>query len=332
MTELISPSKAGRLWHRVIHLEAPLAVATILMVVVFAVGYLILPEFATGYSINANLVLAAFLGVAAAGQTLVVLLGGIDLSVPYFIGMGDVVVSELYQRGMPFFGAVAVTIFVAMCIGATSGLLSAALRLPPLIVTLGVGFVVYGAYQFWTGGKASGAAPAWLTRIVAPGSSTGFLPVAPIVLVWLGIIVIIVVGLRRTIFGRQMYAVGSSRRAAELSLIRPVKVWTVVFALSAGLSVVAGVLLLGFTGSAFANVGDPYLFLSVGAVVVGGTSLLGGRGGYAATAVGAVLLTELATILVGSGLSQAVEQVVLGVVIIVMVSVYGRERHVRMRI
>jgi len=332
MNDALTQSKTGRMGRRIIRSEAPLAVATVLLVLVFGVGYLILPEFATGYSVNANLVLASFLGVAAAGQTLVVLLGGIDLSVPYFIGMGDVVVSELYQRGVPFFGAVAITIAVAMCIGALSGLLSAALRLPPLIITLGFGFVVYGAYQYWTGGKASGAAPGWLTRLVAPGSSTGFLPVSPIVLVWLGIIVAVIVFLRRTIFGRQMYAVGSSRRAAELSLIRPVRVWTVVFALSAGLSVVAGVLLLGFTGSAFANVGDPYLFLSVGAVVVGGTSLLGGRGGYAATAVGAVLLTELATILVGSGLSQALEQSVLGVVIIVMVSIYGREAHVRMRI
>jgi ribose transport system permease protein len=111
-----------------------------------------------------------------------------------------------------------------------------------------------------------------------------------------------------------------------------VSIWTLTFALGAGCAALAVILLLGFTGSAFAGVGDPYLFLSVGAVVIGGTSLTGGRGGYARTIAGAIILTELATILTGFNVSGAQEQLILGLVIVLVALVYGRESDIRLRI
>jgi ribose transport system permease protein len=287
---------------------------------------------ASAYGINSMLVLASLLGIAATGQTIAVLLGGIDLSIPFVIGFADVVAAELTQHRWPFWQTVALLLAISLAIGATCGLISAGLKVHPLIVTLGVGYLVQGGVQTWTGGTPSGSAPGWMSNFVSPGATTGPIPLAPIVLLWAVVGVVIILLLRLTTFGRRLYAVGSNPRAARLALINPVRVWTLTFALSAGCAALAGILLLGFTGSAFAGVGDPYLFLSVGAVVIGGTSLIGGRGGYAGTMAGAIILTELTTILTGFNVSGAQEQLILGLVIVLVVLVYGRESHIRMRI
>jgi ribose transport system permease protein len=312
--------------------EAPLGIALVLIVVLFVVGALQIQGLATRYGINSMLVLASLLGIAAAGQTMVVVLGGIDLSIPFVIGLADVVAAELTARGWPFWRTALLVLAIALLLGAFSGVVSARLHIHPLIVTLGVGYLVQGGVQIWTGGTPSGSAPGWMSSFVSPGATTGPIPVAPIVLLWLVLGALIILALRRTVFGRQLYAVGSNRRAAELALINPLLIWSVTFALSAACAALAGLLLLGFTGSAFAGVGDPYLFLSIGAVVIGGTSLVGGRGGYEGTMAGALILTELTTILVGFNLSGAQEQVFLGLIIVLVVLAYGRELHVRLRI
>jgi len=108
-----------------------------------------------------------------------------------------------------------------------------------------------------------------------------------------------------------------------------VRVWAAAYALSALFAALAGVLLLGFTGSAYGEVGQPYLFQTIAAVVIGGTALVGGRGGVAGTIAGALVLTELNTILIGLGLTPAMVEAALGAVIIALVSLYGREAHVR---
>ena len=138
-----------------------------------------------------------------------------------------------------------------------------------------------------------------------------------------------IVLLTGTVYGRRLYALGSNPRAARLALVDPVRTWTITFALSAGFAALAGILLLGFSGSAYAAVGAPYLFQTVAAVVIGGTVLIGGRGGYLGTVAGALCLIELTTVLVGLGLQPPLVQSTLGVAIVVLVSIYGREPHVR---
>ncbi len=135
--------------------------------------------------------------------------------------------------------------------------------------------------------------------------------------------------LARTPYGRRLYALGGNPLAARYALIEPAPMWTITFALSAWFAALAGVLLLGFTGSAYGDVGQPYLFQTLAAVVVGGTSLLGGRGSYWGTVVGAIVLTEINTLLIGLGLQPSLVQAALGAVIIALVSLYGREPHLR---
>jgi ribose transport system permease protein len=309
-----------------------LVTATVLLVVLFVFGSILIQGLATTYGVNSMLVLASLLGIAAAGQTLVILLGGIDLSIPFVIGVADVVSAELTQRGWPFGLTIALVLAMGLIIGGFNGFVSARLSVHPLIVTLGVGYLVGGAVQVWIGGNPSGSAPSWMGTFVSPGATSGPFPLAPIVFLWAAVGIIIIAALRRTVYGRQVYAVGANPVAAKLALISPVVIWTVTFALSAACASLAGLLLLGFTGAAFADVGQPYLFLTIGAVVVGGTSLVGGRGGYAGTMIGAIILTELTTILVGLNASASQEQIFLGLLIILVVLAYGRETHLRNRI
>jgi ribose transport system permease protein len=138
----------------------------------------------------------------------------------------------------------------------------------------------------------------------------------------------LVILLARTPFGRQLYALGSNPTAAPLALINVHATWTIAYALSALFAATAGILLLGFTGSAYGDVGQPYLFQTVAAVVIGGTTLVGGRGGLVGTIAGAAVLIEINTLLIGLGLAPSAVEATLGIVIILLVSLYGREPHV----
>jgi ribose transport system permease protein len=195
-------------------------------------------------------------------------------------------------------------------------------------VTLGVGTAVQGAVLLWTAGFPTGSAPDAVNEFVSIGGHVGPLPVPAVVPSFVVVAVLIGVMLHLTPFGRRLYAVGSNPVAAPLALIDPHRVWTAAYALSAVFAALAGVLLLGFTGSAYGDVGQPYLFQTIAAVVIGGTTLVGGRGGILGTVAGALVLTEINTLLIGLGLTPALVQAALGFVIIVLLSLYGREPHV----
>jgi ribose transport system permease protein len=228
------------------------------------------------------------------------------------------------------FVLVCVTVgLLALIIGAVNGALSSTLAIHPLIVTLGVGTAIQGAVLLWTAGFPAGSAPESVTKFVSIGGHAGPLPVPWLVPSFLVVIAAMSVVLARMPFGRRLYAVGSNPRAARYALISPRAIWTTTYALSALFAAVAGVLLLGFTGSAYGDVGQPYLFQTIAAVVIGGTTLVGGRGGLIGTAAGALVLTEINTLLIGLGLSPAMVEAALGMLIIALVSLYGREPHVR---
>jgi ribose transport system permease protein len=304
----------------------------VLLIVIYAVGVAEIEGFGGSATIRAVLLLSTFLGFAAAGQTVVVLVGGLDLSIPFVVDATNVAVAQLSGHGMPFGIACLIVIAAAALLGALNACISVRCGVHPLLVTLGAGTALLGLVQFWTKGLPVGGPPNWLTSFVSIGAKTGPIGVAPVVVLWAVFIVVLLFVLRRTVFGRRIYALGSAPEAAELALIRPLRVWAGAFALSGVLAAVTGILQLGFSGSADATVGDPYLFLSVGAVVVGGTAIGGGKGGYGGTVIGVLTLTLLTTVFAGLGLSDAMQQAVLGAAIVVLVATYGRRDHVRTRI
>ncbi len=298
----------------------------------FIVGVVTIGGFDSMRSIDAVLILSAFLGIAGVGQTGVIILGAIDLSIPFVMDVANVVSGQLSHDGWPFVAAALVAVAAGGAVGAVNGFLSARLTVHPLIVTLGIGYVAQGVVEVWTSGAPTGVAPGWLSSMTSEGSHIGGVQLAPVVLVWVALAVIVVVALRRTSFGRRIYATGNNPTAARLARVSTVGVWTWTFMASGIFAAVAGIALLGFDGGTLASVGAPYLFLAVGAVVVGGTSLSGGRGGYGGTVLGALMLTVLTTILVGIGFSASVQQLLVGVIIIIVVATFGREAHVRDRV
>jgi len=304
-------------------------IAFIGVIIVFLLGTILIPGFGSVFSVRAMLILASLLAIAALGQTLVMILGGIDLSIPFVIGFANVVFASLYGGGMPALSAFLIVIGCAAAIGAVSGALSAGLSIHPLIVTLGVGTVVQAAVQLWTRGLPTGSAPPFINEFVSLGGTIGPLPFPWLIPFTLALTLGCVFVLQRTVYGRRLYALGSNLKAAELALVRPVAMWMTTFALSAAFAALAGILLVGFTGSSSATVGTPYLFQTVSAVVIGGTALIGGRGGFVGTVAGAIVLVELRTLLIGLGLSEALVQSALGLLILLLVAAYGRDQHIR---
>jgi len=291
-------------------------------------GTVLIPGYSSPFAVRAMLVLASLLAVASIGQTLVVIMGGIDLSIPFVIGFANVVAAQLYGDGWNFVLVCGLVGVLAILIGGLNGLIARSLDIQPLIVTLGIGMVVQGLVLLWTAGFPSGSAPQAVSSFVSIGGSAGPLPVPWLVPSLVVLAALVVLVLERTPYGRRLYALGSNPGAAPLALIDPVRMWVITYAASAFFAAVAGVLLLGFTGSAYGDVGQPYLFQTIAAVVVGGAALVGGRGSYLGTIAGVLVLTEINTLLIGLGFQPSAVQAALGFIIVLLVSLYGRERHV----
>jgi ribose transport system permease protein len=299
------------------------------LVALFLYGAGTIPGFADEQSVRSMLVLAALLGLAAAGQTLVMIIGGLDLSIPGFIALGAILVSELCgSHGWSLGPAVLLITVFATALGGTTGWLCHRLLINPLVLTLGVGAIAVGGCLVWTKGELEGAAPTSVSDLVAANGTTFGLPVSPVVVIWGIVAILLGVVLHRTPIGRQLYATGANPRAAELAMVPTRRIWVYVFVASAVMSALVGVMLAGFSG-ADQSLGDPYLFQGLTAVIVGGTAFMGARGDYWHTAIGALILTELTTILVGNGYELADQQIIYGILILVVVAGYGRRPRLR---
>jgi ribose transport system permease protein len=303
-----------------------------LVLILFVIGALTFPGYATRQSIIALLILASFLGLACVGQTFAVVLGGVDMSIPAVLGLADVAITHLYGDGWPFWAAAAVILLVSVAIGIANALLSIHLRVPTLVITLGTGLIVTGGVLTWNQSYLMGSVPAWLTQGVSVIGTTGPLAIPAVVLIWAGVSLAVLFFQRNTRLGREMYATGANPVAAQLARARTTGIWIVVMSISAFFAAVTGILLAGFSGSGDPYVGNPYLFQTLTAIVVGGTSLLGGRGGYGRTIAGVLAITQLTTLLIGAGFSSSMQEALLGVVIVVILGIYGREAHVSARL
>ena len=304
----------------------------------FSVGSMNIEGFASGNNIKSMLLFASFLGIASIGQTLVALLGGLDLSIPFIIGGANVGLLYLIGLGVPPWLATLIVLFTGTLFGVINGLLSYRLQGQALIVTLGTGFAISGGVQIVTSigsaysGNVFGTVPAWLSNISAMNGTTFGLPFPPVILIWAVIAIVLIIGLRTTVYGRYLYALGVNRTSASRVMISEMRYWVIMYALSGFFAALTGGLLLGWSGGGFIGVGDQYLFLTLAAVVVGGTSLLGGAGGYGFTVIGVLVLQVLSSFLVGIGLDFKWQQFIFGLLILPMVALYARSPHIRTQI
>ena len=313
-------------------------IGIMVLIGLFSIGAMNIDGFYSTNNIKSMLLFASFLGLACVGKTLVAMLGGLDLSIPFVIGSANVGMLYLISLCVPPWLALVITLVVGTLIGVINGLLSFRLQGQALILTLGTGFAVSGGIQIITsigsayGGNVFAPVPAWLSNLSALNGSTLGMPFPPVIAIWAVVALVLIVGMKNTIYGRYLYALGVNRTSAKRISISERVYWVAVYALSGLFSAFTGTLLLGWSGGGFIGVGDPYLFMTLAAVVVGGTSLLGGVGGYGFTIIGVLVLQVLTSFLVGIGLNFEWQQFIFGLLILPMVALYARSPHIRTQI
>jgi ribose transport system permease protein len=271
----------------------------------------------------ANTILfGAPLGIVAAGQTLVMLTAGIDLSVAAVMtGAAYVAASQSYFGSAR---AVLLALAVGLVVGLLNGLGVSIFRVQPLIMTLGTGLVLSGAllvYSLRVSHQGPPAVPE-IVRFVGSGKVLGIVPVSAFL--WGAIAIIVIVGLRQTGFGRLVYAVGDNPVAVRLAGVHGWLVKLVTYVICGFLSAVAGLVLVGAINAADLSLGDVYLLPSVAAVVIGGTSIYGGNGGYAGSLVGALILTVLSSLFTLLDAPDPLKQVLYGAIVVLLAALYVR--------
>ncbi len=309
------------------HLDPAVATAFGCIVVLLLLGSLYSAEFISPAYLLQQLKVASFLGVIATGMMVVILLGQIDLSVPWVVAAGGMMACAATAHG-PLASALAIPfgILCGLALGFINGIGVAYLRIPSMIITLAVNAVAQGLMVAYTGGFSPVDSASTAMRFIATGSLFG-IPHALIVWAIIGAGAVFL--FNRTAFGRIIYAIGNRERAAFLSGVDTQRAVMIAFALSGGLSAFGGELLAGYASKAAQAMGDTYLLPSIAAVVLGGTSILGGRGSYLGTVAGVILITLLQSILSVMQMPEAGRQVIYGGVIVAMLLLYGRERRHR---
>jgi ribose transport system permease protein len=296
-------------------------------IALFVIGDILTPGFASGSGIQQILQVSSFVGIVAAGQTFVILIGGIDLSVPWVMN-GAAILMVAVANGSDSalaIGIAAALAFGILC-GVVNGLGIALVGVPAVVMTLGMNGIIQGLSLGVTHGlTCSGCTKPPPTALI--NAMTGkTLGIDTSLLIWVVVIVIVSITLSFTTFGRRVYAVGNSERVSHLAGVNVKLVTIALYALSGFFAAMAGVALAGFGGGATIGMGDPYLFQSIAAVVIGGTYIVGGRGHYLGTVAGAIVLTALVSVLLAQNAPDYARDIVYGVVILVILLVYGRQR------
>lgn len=312
--------------------ETPLIQVIILAVLIIVLVSLVPAFLERPIAAVSVLTLATLLALAAMGQTLVVIIGGLDLAIPGYITFGAMIAGNATSRlGWPVWLAFLVVIAVCGGIGALVGWFCNRFRTEPLVMTLGVGVALTGGAMFLADGDYSGQPPQELRALAQLSGTTFGIPIPPVVFIVLILGILLWLFLSKTPAGRKIYATGVNPRAAGLTRVRTPLIWTSVFGISGVFAGIAGIFLTAFGSGWSASIGDPYLFSGLAAVFVGGTTFGSIRGGFTRTALGALILTVLSTIIMSQGLNEAQTRIVYGAIILGMVAIYGRERRVRDR-
>ena len=323
MSDLAAPAKPS-VWRRV---DPAVATAFACIVALLFVGSLYSRNFLSPEYLLQQIKVASFLGVIASGMMLAILIGQIDLSLPWVVTVGAMMSCAMGHGVWGSAAAVPVGVLCGVAFGCVNGFGVAYLRIPSMIVTLATNAVAQGLMVVYTGGFSPRDSASPVMRYLATGYTIPGLPNA--VLCWAVVAVTTVVMLKRTTFGRTIYGIGNRERAVYLSGVDTRRVVLAVFALSGGASAFGGVLLAGYASKAAQSMGDAYLLPAIAAVVLGGASILGGRGTYLGTIAGVLLITLLQSILSVMQIPEFGRQIIYGVVIIGMLLLYGRERVAR---
>jgi ribose transport system permease protein len=301
--------------------DHPLIMLAVLLVALLAACEIAQPGYLSSEQLGTLLRLAAPLAILAAGQTLVMLTGGIDLSIGFSATAAAYIMTGQSSRGTVV--AILIALGVGLLIGTVNGVGVGVFGVQPLIMTLGMGSVVIGvltvrAQDFVTGAPA---VPNFVNDL-ATGSLLGDVPKS--ILLWGGLSVVLILALRRSGYGRMLYAYGDNPIAVRLAGTRAWQLLVLTYALCGVCAAIGGLLLVGLTNAADLGLATSYLLPSVAAVVIGGTSIFGGVGTYSGTIFGALILTVLDSFLTLLNVAQSVRQILYGAIILALAALYAR--------
>ena len=291
-------------------------IVTILMTVIVQ---LLTGHFYTAYNLSTFSRSASFTIIIGFAQTLVLLLGGIDLSVASVAGLCSMIFAMLTTVGgvNPFL-SIAIALMAGVALGAINGIFICSLNLTPFIVTLATSALYKGIIYVATKGIPLTGIPESVT-IIGQGTLFGIIPYPAIIMVVLAVILIYM--LRYTSFGRHIYAVGGNEHAAKIVGIQINKTKMAVYALTGFISALAGILMVLRLGSSQVNIGENWAMPSITAGVLGGTSMNGGSGGIGGTIVGGLLMSVISFSISLLGISSYWDKIVTGVVVLIAVAI-----------
>ena len=298
----------------------------LLAIILVIIGEIFSPGFASPSHVLNLLKTSSFLGIIVLAQTIVIVAGreGIDLSVGALASYGAVFAATVINgkdANIPL--ALVLVTAGGFLLGLINGLGISYFRIPPLIMTLGMASVINGLIIIYSQGFAFSGSASELLKIIGGKGTYGIPNMA---VVWVIVTVIALFVLSRTKYGVGLYGVGANDLTAELNGVNTKRVRALAYACSGAISSLAGIFLLGYIGLAFIDIGSSYVLPSVAAAVIGGISLAGGAGSYLGAAGGSLVLTTLTAVLVTLRMGEAGKQVVYGLVLIMLLAFYGRQR------
>ena len=301
---------------RAIVSERPTLALTGILVILCLVTGLVEPNFLSVSGARNTLLQAAPLGILAGAQTILMLTGGIDLSVTMIATGSAYVAANQSPNGAAI--AILLGVVVGLVVGSANGVGVSVFRVNPLIMTLAMSGILLGLFTAWAQTILQGSTQvAPFIKVVGAGSFLGHrFPFSVVVwalvaggLIWL---------LRRTGWGRLLYAIGDNEVAVRLAGVRVWQVRITAYIVAGVLSSISGILLAGRTGAVDLQLANAFLLPSVAAAVIGGTSIFGGVGGYAGTILGALILSVLNSMLTFLNVGQAIQQVVYGGIVLAL--------------
>lgn len=294
--------------------EMGIFITLIIIVAVFGIANPVFLSFSNIINILRSTSFILIIGIA---MTFVLISGGLDLSVGPIVALGGVIAGLSVQSGIPIPVSILLGLLSGMAVGAFNGFTIAAFKIPPLIVTLGMMYVIKGVVLIITKGAPIFPLPQEF-NIIGQGELAG-IPFVVLIAVVLGVIAHII--LSQTTIGREIHAVGGNIETAYLSGIRINRIKFLVYVLTGAAAALTGILMSARLASAQANSGTGYELLVIAAVIIGGTSLFGGSGTILGTAIGALFMTVVSNGMVILKVSVYWQNLVIGFIIILAVGI-----------
>lgn len=295
----------------------------IVFVLLFLIGGLIRPNLLSIDSLIGTATFAMILAIASFGQTVAVIQAGIDLSVPNtiaFAALGFLTWTAAFGPVLGFIGG----ILAGVVVGIANGAIIAKLGLTPIVTTIAMNGLLFGVVLLTFRNSELTVIPQFLTDITATKINVFGVGIAAVLPLGLILMLVLQLILSYTGWGRSLFVVGSAAETAKLAGLPVDRIRIAGYALSGGLAAFAGIVIVGFYAQASATMGASYLLGSVAAVVVGGASIFGGRGSMIGTFGGALVLGQVATLVNVANLGSNIQQLIYGVIVLVVIALYGR--------